>query len=171
MLKNTAYYAIIVDNMDKQLTKKVIGRAEPISFPEIGLDGLPARIDTGAKTSAIWVSSAKVVDGKLQVVFLGKEHPAFSGQVYIFDEYASVIVASSNGQSEKRFKVRLLTKLAGKNIRATFTLADRSSQVYPVLVGRNVLHGKFIVDVKKGKPLTAREKSRSQALQSQLKET
>ena len=33
---------------------------------------------------------------------------------------------------------------------ATFTLADRSTQVYPVLIGRATLNGKFIVDVQKG---------------------
>lgn len=157
--------------MDKQTAKKVIGRVEPVSFPEIGLGNLPARIDTGAKTSAIWVSSARVVDGKLYVTFLGKSHPVYSGQVHVFDDFTSVVVASSNGQSEKRFKVKLLMNLAGKKIRATFTLADRSSQVYPVLVGRSTLHGKFIVDVKKGKPLTVQERSRSQFLQSQLNET
>lgn len=156
--------------MDKQTDKSVIGRAEPISFPEIGLDGLSARIDTGAKTSAVWASSVSVVDGKLHVVFLGEVHPAYSGQVHIFEDYTSAIVASSNGYSEKRFKIKLLMSIAGRKIRATFTLADRSSQVYPVLVGRNALQGKFIVDVKKGKPLTAQERSRSQALQSRLKE-
>lgn len=155
--------------MDKQTDKNMIGRAEPVSFPEIGLDNLSARIDTGAKTSAIWVSSVTVVDGKLHVIFLGKSHPAYSGQVHTFDDFTSVVVASSNGQSEKRFKVKLLINLAGRKIRATFTLADRSTQVYPVLVGRSTLHGKFIVDVKRGKPLSAQEKNRSLALQSQLK--
>ncbi len=156
--------------MNKQLTKDVIGRVEPVTFPEIGIGEVFARVDTGAKTSAIWVSSAQIVAGKLHVIFLGEDHPEYSSQVQIFDRFASVVVSSSNGQSEKRYKVKILIKIAGKNIRATFTLADRQTQVYPVLVGRNILRGKFVVDVKLGTPLIQREKDRSQSLQSQLTE-
>jgi hypothetical protein len=48
---------------------------------------------------------------------------------------------------------------------ATFTLADRSSQVYPVLIGRATLRGKFIVDVQMGSPLREEEEKRSMELQ------
>lgn len=129
-----------------------------------------ARIDTGAQTSAIWVSKAEVVEGRLHVVFLGEQHKAFTGEEHIFDNYSRVMVASSNGHTEPRFKVKLLAKIAGKKIRATFTLADRSTQVYPVLLGRNVLRGKFVVDVKQGKVLREAEKARSAALQNRLNE-
>jgi len=148
-----------------------IGRVEEVMLPEIIDESVSARIDTGARTSAIWVTSSRLVDGKLHVVFFGDSHGSFTGVEHIFDKYDTTIVASSNGHIEERFKIKLLVVLAEKKIRATFTLADRSSQVYPVLVGRNVLRGKFIVDVKRGKPLTSHERSRSQALKSRLKET
>jgi hypothetical protein len=41
-------------------------------------------------------------------------------------------------------------------------------QVYPVLIGRNVLRGKFIVDVKRGKPLIHQERLRSMRLRQRL---
>jgi len=143
---------------------------EEVMLPEITAGSISARIDTGARTSAIWVTSTRLVDEKLHVVFFGDEHDSFTGVEHVFDKYDTAIVASSNGQTEERFKIKLLVKLAEKKIRATFTLADRSSQVYPVLVGRNILRGKFIVDVKRGKPLSANERSRSQSLKSRLKE-
>ena len=44
--------------------------------------------------------------------------------------------------------IKMLVIISGKKIRARFTLANRSTQKYPVLVGRNILRRKFVVDVK-----------------------
>ena len=65
-------------------------------------------------------------------------------------EYDKIVVQSTIGEAEERYKIQLLIELSGRRIRASFTLANRSRQVYPVLVGRNVLSGKFIVDVSIG---------------------
>lgn len=146
--------------------KIVIGRAERLSFPQLGVDSLAARIDTGAKTSAIWVSSAREVGGRLAVIFFDESSEYYDGVERFFDSYERGMVASSNGQAEERYKIKLLVVLHGRRIRARFTLADRSTQVYPVLVGRNVLLGKFVVDVQHGEPLLEAEKSRSEKLQS-----
>lgn len=148
--------------------KKVIGRAERVTFPELDLDNVHARIDTGAKTSALWASSVFVHDGVLEVVLFGEDNPYFTGKPIRFERFEPVAVASSSGHVQKRYKVRLLVRLKGKKVRAWFTLADRSAQVYPVLIGRNVLLGKFVVDVKKGHTLSEAERRRSQILQDQL---
>lgn len=136
---------------DKKDEKIVIGSAEPIGFPEIGAGEVFARIDTGAKTSAIWASRITQENGVLTFVFFDKSHPKYSGKLHHFHIFDETVVISSNGQRESRYKVRLLVRLKDRNIRANFTLADRSTQVYPVLIGRNVLKGKFVVDVKEGK--------------------
>lgn len=147
--------------------KKLIGRAEKLAFPELGFDDVAARIDTGARTSAIW-ASAEERDGVLEVVFYGESSPHYTAAVHRFDTFTKRVVASSNGQTEQRYVVRLLVVLGGKRIRSTFTLADRSTQVYPVLIGRNTLRGKFIVDVKQGDVLLEAEKKRINELQTQL---
>ncbi len=150
--------------------KTIIGRAEIVTFPELSPQEVHARIDTGAQTSAIWVSSALIENGKLTVVFFGQDHPFHSGKKVVFDEFTQTIVASSSGHTELRFKVKLLVCIGGRKIRARFTLADRSSQAYPVLIGRNVLRGKFVVDVKLGTPLNEAEKARSRKLQAKLED-
>jgi hypothetical protein len=149
--------------------KHMIGRVEHIGFPELGLFNVAARIDTGAKRSAIWVSRAEVVDGDLCVVFFDQGAPGYTGEVVKFTDYSRIAIASSNGHIDKRFAVRLQVSLGNRKIRATFTLANRSTQVYPVLVGRNVLRGKFIVDVQSGKPLLQKEKERVIELENILK--
>jgi hypothetical protein len=130
--------------------KQIIGKAEEVALPELGLEVVCARVDTGAKTSAIWVSKVAETDKGLEVVFFGKKTREYTGKKIVFPTYSETVVASSNGAVERRYKVRLLVVVAGRRIRAWFTLADRSAQVYPILIGRNVLRGKFIVDVSIG---------------------
>lgn len=155
--------------MNEPLTdKKLIGRVEEVSFPEIGFGAVHARVDTGARTSSIWASYVEVEDDRLAVILFGKKHPSYTGEKIYFDEFSHGMVASSNGQAEMRYKIPLLVSLGGKKIRSRFTLADRSTQVYPILIGRNTLRGKFVVDVKLGKALVEAEKERSRNLQSKL---
>lgn len=149
--------------------KSVIGRVEKLTFPDLNREVLYARIDTGAKTSSIWASEMSEKDDHLIVRFAAAPHP-IANHVIIFDDYSKVKVASSMGHEQTRYKVKLPVIIRGRKIIATFTLADRSSQVYPVLVGRNTLMKKFIVDVAKGTPLIEEERRRSEILQSGLEE-
>ena len=139
-------------------TKKTIGRSEIVRFPVLDEQKVHARIDSGARTSAIW-GSAYQQDGVLYVTFFGSD-----GTPYTFDDFGRQAVASSNGHIDKRYTIKMPVVLKGRRILATFTIADRSSQVYPVLIGRNVLRGKFVVDVTLGKTLDLKEKEKIRAL-------
>jgi hypothetical protein len=154
--------------MEPKKEKKLIGRAERIDFPELDLEQVPARIDTGAKTSTLWVSETVVEDDVLKAVLFGEGSAFFTGQAVSFTEFDKTAVSTSTGEIQQRYKVRLLVKLRGKKVRAWFTLADRSTQVYPVLIGRNVLLGKFVVDVKKGRVLKDEELKRAQSLRAAI---
>lgn len=145
----------------------VIGRAEDVDFSRIGFFGIPARIDTGAKTSSVWATQIKEENGKLSFVLFGKSSPFYTGKKIITKQYDLKMVASSIGAAEERYVVKLSVKLHSRQIRASFTLANRSAQAYPILIGRNVLRGKFIVDVKKGKSYREREQARALALNAQ----
>ncbi len=142
---------------------QVIGQTEVLDFPELGVSSVPARIDTGAQTSALFVSKITLEEGKLVVVLFDKNSPHYSGKSVVFDNFKTTVVYSSNGQNEERYKVRTLVLLKRRKIRASFTLADRSKQVYPVLIGRNVLSGKFVVDVKVGRLRASQEKENAKA--------
>lgn len=147
--------------------KKIIGRADRIDLPEQGLLRVPIKVDTGAKTSAIWASNIQEVDGVLRFAFFGPKSPLYTGEVHSFTEFERVVVASSIGAPQARYKITLLIKMRGKKIRASFTLADRSQQAYPVLIGRNALRGKFVVDVQSGRPDHLAEKARHTKLQGE----
>ena len=146
--------------------KKTIGRADRVDLPEHGLFGVPAKVDTGAKTSAVWASNAHVRGDLLVFTFFGPESPLYTGEEHTAVDFEQVAVSSSSGHTEVRYKLPLLLKVRGKKIRANFTLADRSQQAYPVLIGRNALRGKFLVDVKRGRPDRQSEQERRNELRS-----
>jgi ribosomal protein S6--L-glutamate ligase len=65
--------------------------------------------------------------------------------------YKTTCVTNSFGHREKRYKVKLRINLNGKLIRGTFTLSsNRGIHRYKVLIGRKLLKGKFLVDVRQG---------------------
>lgn len=127
----------------------IIGQSELIALPELDLKDVPARIDTGARTSAIWASDiTELGDGKLSFKLFDNTSKLFTGKIIVCDEFEMREVTPSNGIIENRYMVKILVIIGGRRIRARFTLANRSTQKYPVLVGRNILRGKFVVDIK-----------------------
>lgn len=155
--------------MDKSKLK-TIGRTEKVDFPKLGLFQVPAKTDTGADVSSIWASLAEENDGHLKVVLFGKDSPFFSGEVLVFlpDEYTIAIVANSFGEKEIRYRVKLSVRVQGVLIKGSFTLADRSMKSYPILLGRKLLQNKFIVDVRKGIPISKNVKAKKLELSDEL---
>jgi hypothetical protein len=147
-------------NMDDITSKQaIIGRAETVSLLDLDLSNIPARVDTGAKTSALWASQISEVNGVLEFIPFAPNSVFYTGKKVQVTDFSSRVYVSSNGGREKRYRVQLLIQLHNKRIRATFSLADRSTLMYPILLGRNVLRGKFIVDVKLGNPELLQEES------------
>lgn len=144
---------------DKQT---VLGKDEKVNFPNLQLTDVPARIDTGARTSTIWVSSQEVRDGVLSVIFFGPGSDFYQKEPRLYTDFETIVVRNSTGEEQVRYMIKLSVIIGGRKIRARFTLADRSTQVYPVLIGRNILRGKFIVDVKKSARFEATNSEKEQ---------
>lgn len=130
-------------------SKQILGPTEMLSFPELGVLSVQSRIDTGARTSAIWASAIRERDGGLEYILFDTQSPFYTGQKIFVKGFERRLVTPSNGIAEERYMVKVLVEIGGRKMRARFTLANRSTQRYPVLVGRNILRGKFIVDIKR----------------------
>jgi hypothetical protein len=150
----------------------VIGRAERIDLPKAGLFKVPAKTDTGADSSSIWASSIVQTPQGLDCVLFGPDSEFYTGETLHFepDEYEQTRVANSFGEKEFRYKVKLTVRVRGRLVRGSFTLADRSAKTYPILLGRKLLAGKFVVDVKAGEPLLKEERQKQARLKEDLKE-
>lgn len=148
----------------------LIGRAEKVNLLQLSAFKVPAKIDTGADASSIWAHSVKKDDKNLRVTFFGPRSAHYTGEVHTFlpNEYTITRVSNSFGHREIRYKVKLQIGIKGKLIKGTFTLADRSTKLYPILIGRSLIRNKFLVDVTKGSPLIAEEKARKVALREEI---
>lgn len=153
------------------VSKNIIGRAEKVNFPTLGLKAVPAKIDTGADASSIWCSKLEMVDGELRCTFFGKGSPFYSAEVVVFSnkDIDLTRVSNSFGHSELRYKVKIPMELKGRTIKATFTLTDRSTKLYPILIGRSMLRNKFIVDVSRGSALHEEEGERRKRLKKEMR--
>ena len=131
-------------------TMITIGRTATAAFPAEDIRDIPVKIDTGADGSSIWASDLDIDgNGVLHFVLFGIGSPYYSGKRHSTKQYTAHLIRSSNGQAQVRYKVTLSIVLAGKQIRGSFSLADRSQNTYPVLVGCRLLNKKFLVDVSK----------------------
>lgn len=138
--------------------KTIIGRAEKIDFiiDENAL-GIPAKVDTGAYSSSVWATDIVEKDGTLEFVLLGPVHLQYTGKKITTSKYKLVSVQNSFGESEKRYGLDMTVRFCGKKVTTFFTLADRSHKIYPVLIGRKLLKGRFVVDVAGGHPVAEEE--------------
>lgn len=133
---------------------KVIGRTDIIDMPELGLHDVDAKIDTGAYTSSIHCSRIRLkkdTDGSEMITFTIPGSKLHEKGVHHFKvrQFEERNIRSSNGQIQKRYVIKTQIILFGRKIRAEFSLADRSSMKFPILLGRKLLQGRFIVDVSK----------------------
>lgn len=129
----------------------IIGRFEDIDVVGKALK-VPAKIDTGAFRSSIHAQNIKIVTKNSKQVLvcdlLG--HPcAPVRRSFETETFSKVIVTNSFGKEEERYEVPIRVKLGPKVFTTSFTLADRSNNLFPVLVGRKLLKGRFLVDVGK----------------------
>lgn len=127
--------------------KVIIGRAEVLSFLSAEVFNVPSKTDTGAYRNAIHAANIRVEDGVLRCTLLG-DHPVCASLAHDYEttEFKQVFVANSFGQREERYEVKLRVKLSSKIFTTPFTLADRSKKIYPILMGRKLLNGRFLVD-------------------------
>lgn len=124
-----------------------IGTIELVSLPDDLLEGIPAKIDTGADGSAIWASGMRLKDGKLTFNFFAPGSAYYSKQAVTTTAFKTANVKNSFGHKELRYKVRLRVKVGDHTVREWFSLADRSRNTYPILLGKNFLKNRFVVDV------------------------
>lgn len=133
--------------------KKIIGRLESITLPELGINNLEVRVDTGAKTSSLHVDNIKksVVEGIHQVTF--DIHPDAHNVDRIVTCTAPISdirkIKSSNGTSEERYVIETTIVLGVESWAIEITLTDRSDMSYLMLFGREAIGTRFLIDPSK----------------------
>lgn len=129
------------------MSKKIIGRTDIVDFPKLGLFNIDVKIDTGAYTSTIHCHKITEENNVLKCIFNSDVHQNFGETEIIFDAFRRTTVKSSNGHKENRYKIKSEIVFFGKNYKINLTLSTRDDMKYPVLIGRQFLKQKFMVDV------------------------
>ncbi len=125
----------------------MIGMLEEVSFPDLRLRHIPARIDTGAFTSSLHCFRIRETEHGLRVKFLDESHPQHTKGGTLFRKFSRANILSTSGHREERYKIKICIKVGYKVFTTEFTLTDRSHMRYPILLGRKALANRFIVDV------------------------
>ncbi|PKA28478.1 hypothetical protein EHQ96_09835 [Leptospira levettii] len=129
-----------------QYLKPIVGRVEWVEFPNWKLK-LRARIDTGALSCSInAVNIERVVEnGETYILFdtFVNEKPIRLKSKFVKEAK----VTSTSGVSEKRIMISEVIKIGKYKEETMINLNDRTNLNYPILIGRNFLRGKFLVDV------------------------
>ena len=126
------------------------GWREWVTLPDLSPIPIKAKLDTGARTSALHAFRLKRFerDGKPWVRF--DLHPrqrsrndATSVEALVVDER---MVKSSNGRQERRPVIRTRCQIGGRIWRIEITLTRRDDMSFRLLLGRTALKGRLIVD-------------------------
>ncbi|WP_127716848.1 RimK/LysX family protein [Halobacteriovorax sp. HLS] len=122
----------------------LIGEVEKIDI--VGLGSFATRVDTGAKTTSVNAAEIK------ELVKNGEDYISFkvianNGKSKTFVKKVEKIskIKSANN-SHKRYFVTLDLYVEGKKVKALVNLNDRSRMDYKLLLGRNILRGRYSVD-------------------------
>lgn len=126
----------------------VIGRSELITFVDHKKTAvIPAKVDTGAYRSAIHADNIYVDEAGFLHFTPFYNHSTYSGADEIMtNKFSKASISNSFGDTEERYEVSMKVKIGPKIFKGSFTLADRSKKIYPVLLGRKLLNGRFLVD-------------------------
>lgn len=122
--------------------RKKVGRIENIAFPELKIESIKAKVDTGAYGVALHVDNIRQEDGKLYFTIGDNE--------FSYDKFKTITVKSSFGRVQKRFSIFTKLSIGDSIYKFYVSLTDRKNMRYPVLIGRRFLYKfNYLVDVTK----------------------
>jgi hypothetical protein len=138
--------------MPDPATPVVLGWREWLALPDLGIRAIRAKVDTGARSSALHVDDLEttVRDGVEWVRF----HLGADG---VFDslrdgEWAEApvldrrMVTDSGGHRTERIFILTTLSLAGEAWPIEINLSQRRNMLFPMLLGRTAMAGRFLVD-------------------------
>jgi len=128
----------------------IIGWREWIKLPDLGIDAIKAKVDTGARTSSLHAFNLEefVRDGATWVRFevhplQRKSQPSIQVEAEVL-EYRTI--RSSNGIATRRPVIITRANLLGTSWPVELTLASRDAMGFRMLLGREAYRNRFLVD-------------------------
>ena len=127
-----------------------LGWREWVSLPELGLDAIKAKVDTGARTSTLHAFEVRQfeADGRKRVQF--KMHPRQKDNETVVVCHADVVderlVRDSGGHTEKRWVIETPVTIGDDTWPIEITLTARDDMLFRMLLGRTAIRKRAVVD-------------------------
>lgn len=129
--------------------RTIVGGTEWCSFPSLGIPHVMARVDSGAKTSALHAFNIMRFERNGEAWVSFEVHPVQSVRRIVVRCEAPIVdrrsVKSSTGISEKRYVIKVPLVLGGAMWDIELTLSNRDSMGHRMLLGREAMAGRVLV--------------------------
>ncbi|WP_408640821.1 ATP-dependent zinc protease family protein [Salinimonas lutimaris] len=136
----------MTDNIEKQ----VVGALELCDLPKLAITDLHVRVDTGATTSSLHVDNIDEFEKGDELWVSFDIHPDIHNVERVIRREAQVLgqkrVKSSTATRERRYVIQTPIVMGGQKWDIQLTLTDRSEMTYLMLLGREAMSGRLIVD-------------------------
>jgi hypothetical protein len=125
----------------------IIGWRERVDFPDWGLRRVRAKIDTGARTSAIDVARIEdLPDGRIRFEVVSRATPTRKTQWVEATPVRSSSVKPSHGTTQQRHVCRTRIRVGDIEREIEVSLVCRAGMLCRMLLGRTALEGAVVVD-------------------------
>lgn len=128
--------------------RDIIGWREWLALPELGVPGVKAKIDTGARTSALHVVDLEAFEerGRSRVRFVLHPLRKRSGIAIVCtaDVIDQRVVSDSGGHRERRWVIRTPVALGSRQWPIELSLTNREDMLFRMLLGRTAMQGLLI---------------------------
>ncbi|MCB1869174.1 MAG: ATP-dependent zinc protease [Gammaproteobacteria bacterium] len=130
--------------------RTVLGWREWLTLPILGIHQIKAKIDTGARTSALHAFYLEPYRFEGQEWVRFSVHPKQNDRDLVVECRAPIkdrrIVSDSGGHQEDRYVIETILGVGDFRWRAEITLTDRDTMKFRMLLGRTALRGRFLVN-------------------------
>jgi hypothetical protein len=130
--------------------REILGWREWVALPDWGVEATKAKIDTGARTSAIHAFDIEMFDADdapwVRFVVHPWQRSGSDSVTVVAPLLDERVITSSSGTQSERPVVLAKMVLAGVAIEAELTLAERDEMGFRMLIGRQAMHERFLVD-------------------------
>ena len=130
------------------VARQVLGWREWLALPDLGIQAIRAKLDTGARSSALHVDSLETFQNA------GRQWVRFSVDTGFNDDRPVLVestihdrrpVTDSGGHTTERIFIRTVLLLAGQSLMVEMNLTSRRNMLFPMLLGRTALARHFLI--------------------------